>query len=167
MDVRPATRDDLLQIARVADTAIWESFSDLIGAAAIEVFLRRTYAPSVLKRRLLSGGILVAEDETGGLAGFADAEVTSDHVRLNTIVTAPAHRRRGVAAALVLALQQRTPDLPISLDVILGNLDGERFCESLGFVPGEVFHHDLEAEQVVVRRWWCSPVQAGRTSVVV
>jgi GNAT superfamily N-acetyltransferase len=167
MDVRAATRDDLLQIARVADTSIWESFSELMGSAAIQVFLRRRYSPAVLKRRLLSGGILVAEDDTGRLAGFADAEVTPDHVRLNTVVTAPSHRRRGSAAALVRALQHRTPDLPVCLDVILGNLDGERFCESLGFVPGEVFHQDLGAEDVVVRRWWCSPVQAGRTSVVV
>jgi GNAT superfamily N-acetyltransferase len=166
MDVRPATRDDLLQIGRVADTSIWESFSSLIGPAAIEVFLRRTYSPAALKRRLLSGSILVA-DEGGRLAGFADADVTQDHVRLNTIVTAPPDRRRGIAAALVGALQERTPVLPLSLDVILGNLDGERFCESLGFVPGEERHVDLGAEQVVVRRWWCSPAQAGRTSVVV
>jgi GNAT superfamily N-acetyltransferase len=167
MDVRPATRDDLLRIARVADTSIWESFSGLIGSAAIEVFLRRTYSPASLKRRLLSGRILVAEDDAGGLAGFTDAEVTVDHMRLNTIVTAPTHRRRGAAAALVRAVQQRRPDLPISLDVILGSIDGERFCESLGFVPGEELHLDFGPEQVVVRRWWCSPVQAGRTSVVV
>jgi hypothetical protein len=66
-----------------------------------------------------------------------------------------------------VALRERAPHLPVCADVILGNLDGERFLEALGFVPGEVLEQDLLAEQIVVRRWWCSPVQAGRTSVLV
>jgi GNAT superfamily N-acetyltransferase len=74
------------------------------------------------------------------------------------ISTEPGHRRRGIAGALVRAVRGDRPDLPVCADVLLGNLDAEGFYESLGFAPGEVIQHRLQAEPVVARRWWCSPV---------
>jgi GNAT superfamily N-acetyltransferase len=157
MRIRKAARTDLAEIGRVADAAHREAYRSLIGPAAISEILSREYSPASLKRRLLSGGVLVAEDAAGRVIGFAHARVVGDHVELSAISTEPGHRRRGVAGALVRAVRQQRPDLPVCADVLLGNLDAEGFYESLGFAPGEVIQHRLRTEPVVARRWWCSP----------
>lgn len=157
MRIRKATRRDLTEIGRVADAAYWASYGALIGPAAIEELIRSESSPSSLKRRLLSGGVLVAEDVEGRVIGFADSGVVEDHVELFAITTDPEHRRRGVGCALVRAVRDGRPDLPICADVMLGNLEAEGFYESMGFAPGEVIQRRLKAEPVVARRWWHSP----------
>ncbi len=165
MKVRHATRGDLLAIGRVADAAHWETYQSLLGPGAISEMIRRDYSPANLKRRLLSGGVLVAEESDGHVVGFADATFIGDHIELTAISTEPSHRRRGIAGKLVEEVRASAPQLPVCADVLLGNLDAERFYEALGFVPGEVIQQRLETEPVVVRRWWCSPVSARATSV--
>jgi GNAT superfamily N-acetyltransferase len=157
MHIRRATKRDLADIGRVADAAHRETYDTLIGPAAISELVRREYSPASLKRRLLAGGVLVAEDGGGEVIGVAHVRVAGDHVELAGISTEPAHRRRGVAGALVRALLEERPDLPLCADVLLGNLEAESFYESMGFAPGEVIQHRLRAEPVVARRWWCSP----------
>ena len=154
MQVRPASRSDLLDIRRVADAAHWETYSGLLKPDTIGRLLSRDYSPSSLGRRLLRGGVLVAESN-GGLVGFVDAAADPIQTRLLAIATEPAFRRQGVATALVSAV--RRPNLPISADVLLGNIDGERFYEARGFVPGEIIHSLLFDEDVVERRWWLAP----------
>jgi len=157
MRIRRAMKGDLAEIEKVAGAAYWETYRSLVGPAAISEMIHREYSPASLKRRLLSGGVLVAEDAAGKVVGFAHARVAGDHVELAAISTEPGHRRRGVAGALVRAVRGQRPDLPICADVLLGNLDAESFYESLGFAPGEIIQHRLQAEPVVARRWWCSP----------
>ena len=84
--------------------------------------------------------------------------ISGDHVELAAISTDPEFRRRGVAGALMEAVRTSVPDLPLCADVLLVNLEAERFYEAMGFAPGEVIQQQLETEQVVARRWWAVPL---------
>lgn len=154
--MRHAGRADLLDIARVAEASHWDTYTGLLKPDTIGRILQRDYSPAALGRRLLRGGVVVAE-EAGEVVGFADAEAGQAHVRLLAIATDPLHRRAGVAAAMLGAIRERHPDLPVCADVLLGNLAGERFYEALGFVPGEILERSLFDEDVVERRWWLAP----------
>jgi GNAT superfamily N-acetyltransferase len=156
MRVRRATREDLLGIARVAEAAQWATYGDLLSPVTIEAMLRRDFSPSTLRRRLLSGGMLLAETDEGRIVGFAHAIVAEGAITLAALATDPEARRRGVASAVLRAVRDLDPGLPICADVLLGNEDGERFYEAAGFVPGEVLHATLVGEPIVERRWWLS-----------
>jgi GNAT superfamily N-acetyltransferase len=157
MRVRLATRSDLLAIGRVADAAAWETYSGLLKPDTIARLLSIQYSPAAVRRRLLQGGIRVADAGSAGILGFADADVDSRQIRLGAISTEPAYRRTGVADALLASIRASHPGHPVYADVLLGNLDGERFYESQGFAPGEVIEGRLFDEEVVERRWWLAP----------
>jgi len=154
MRVRRATRGDLLSIGRIADAAAWETYSGLLKPDTIGRLLTRDYSPAPLRRRLLQGGVRVADAGRVGILGFVAAEVERGRIRLDAISTEPAYRRSGVAKALLASVRASAPRLPVSADVLLGNLDGERFYESQGFAPGEIIEGALFDEDVVERRWW-------------
>ncbi len=156
MQVRRATREDLVEIARVADAAYWDTYAGLLKPDTIARLLGRDYSAAALGRRLLRGGVLVAV-AGDHLIGFAEVSTEDSVVCLAAISTEPVHRRVGVGAALVEEARRAEPDLPVCADVLLGNLDGEQFYESLGFVPGEVIHRTWIDEDVVERRWWLAP----------
>lgn len=156
MTVRHAGRADLLAIGRVAEASHWDTYTGLLKPDTIGRILQRDYSPAALGRRLLLGGVVVAE-EGGVVVGFADADAGESHLQLLAIATDPLFRRSGVAAAMLGAVRGRHPALPVCADVLLGNLDGERFYETLGFVPGEVLERRLFDEDVVERRWWLAP----------
>lgn len=154
--MRAADRGDLIAIRQVADAAHWDTYEGLLKPDTIGRLLTRDYAPAALRRRLLRGSLLVAE-AAESVIGFVDAHLDPEETRIATLATEPAHRRTGVATALVAAVREMRPDVPIRADVLLGNMHGERFYEALGFVPGEVLHGELFDEDVVERRWWLEP----------
>ena len=154
--MRRAQRADLIGIGRVADAAHWDAYSGLLGPAAIGALLRRDFAPSALRRRLLRGGVLVAV-EAGVVVGFADAVVEGDRVRLRALGTDPERRHARVAASLLEAVRGLAPALPVCADVLLGCIPVEGYLEAQGFVPGEVFDSSVFGELAVERRWWLAP----------
>jgi len=156
VEVRRAGRGDLMAIGRVADAAHWDAYSGLLDPATISALLCRDFSPGPLRRRLLSGGVLVVE-EAGRLLGFADASVEGDHLRLAALATDPEDRHAGLAARLLEAVRGLAPDLPVSADVLLGCLPVEGYLEAQGFVPGEILQTTLFGEQAVERRWWLPP----------
>ena len=156
MEVRRATRDDLVAIGRVADAAAWEAYSGLLSPGIIARLLRRDFSPGSVRRRLLSGGVLVAV-EAGRVVGFADAAVEEGLIRLNALGTDPDRRHGRVAAHLLGEVRRLAPWLPVSADVLLGCLPVEGYLEAQGFVPGEVLPQDLFGEPTVARRWWLAP----------
>lgn len=145
-----------MAIGRVADAAHWDAYSGLLDPATISALLRRDFSPGPLRRRLLAGRVLVAE-EAGRVVGFADAVVEGDHVRLTALASDPQGRNAGVAARLLEAVRGMAPDLPLSADVLLGCLPVEGYLEAQGFVPGEILPTTLFGEQAVERRWWRPP----------
>lgn len=162
MIVRKAVRGDLLGIGRVADAAHWASYEGLLRPDTIARLMLRDFSPSVLGRRLLRGGVFVAVSGNE-VAGFADGIVGEDAVYLSAIAVTPTMRRRGVGTALLRSVRGLAVQLPTSAEVLLGNLEGEQFCEVNGFVPGEISHGSLFDEDVVERRWWLEAVaDSGR-----
>lgn len=153
MKVRRAEREDLVAITRLAHGAYLAAYGDLVDQLAPA----RPIAvdpPPALKRKLLAGSLLVCSGEDTVL-GFADYEVRDDHVTILDL--GYCHEARDVAAALMLELQTLHPQLPISHDVVLGNLEHEHLYEEIGFVPGETVDADLGGHTVVARRWWFPP----------
>ncbi|HUG75330.1 MAG TPA: GNAT family N-acetyltransferase [Acidimicrobiia bacterium] len=160
MRVRPATRDDLVAVRRVADAAYWDSYAGLLKPETVGRFLEAAYSPAALRRRLLAGGLRVAEWEDQ-IVGFVDAEKSEAATIVGDVSTEPRFRRHGVGRALVEVARVTEPERPVRADVVLGNIDGERFFEALGFVPGEVMATTLHDEEIVERRWWLSSEPAG------
>ena len=140
----------------MADAAHWDAYSGLLDSGVISSLLRRDYSPGALRRRLLSGGVLVAV-EAGRVVGFADAAVEAGHVRLRALGTEPEWRRARVASRLLDEVRGLGPGLAVSADVLLGCLPVERYLEAQGFVPGEVLESDLFGQLAVERRWWLAP----------
>jgi GNAT superfamily N-acetyltransferase len=162
MLVRRAVPADLPSISRVADAAHWETYAGLLKPDTIGRLLARDFSPAPLRRRLLRGGVLVAE-EGASVVGFVDAVPGPHETRLAAIAIDPAHRLSGMGSALIESVRADRVDHPLFADVLLGNLESERFYEALGFAPGEVFPAALFDEEVIERRWWLAP-RAARLS---
>lgn len=156
MEVRRAGRGDLAAIRRLAEQAHWEAYSGLLDPATVSGLLRRDFSPGALRRRLLAGELLVAE-EGERVVGFAEAVVKSDRLCLVGLASASTARHTGVGIRLLEAVRARAAELPVAVDVVLGCLPIEAFLEAEGFSPGEVLPTTLFADQVVQRRWWLPP----------
>jgi GNAT superfamily N-acetyltransferase len=156
VEVRRAGRGDLVPIGRMAEAAHWEAYGGLLDPTTVSALLRRDFSPGALRRRLLAGGIVIAE-EGGCLLGFAEGKVERDRLRLVALASDLGNRHTGIGTNLLGALRERAAGLPVSVDVILGCLPVEGFLEAEGFVPGEVLHTTLFSEEVVERRWWLPP----------
>lgn len=153
MRVRRGQPEDLLAIGRLAEAGFWDGCVGLLRPETIGRMLTAAYSPTAVSRRLLRGGVVVAEGDAG-LAGFLDA-VSADHgIDVSVIAIHPGSRRRGIGRALVENVAEPGQAAPLCADVLLGNLEAEAFFERLGFVPGEVVPGAWFDEEVVERRWW-------------
>ena len=160
MRVRAARHEDILPIGRVAEAGYWAGYRGLLKPATIGRLLATVFSPGAVSRRLLRGGIMVAEGNEG-VSGFVDALPGENGVAVAAIATDPSQRRRGIGRALVDGVVERHAGLALSAEVLLGNLEGEAFFEGIGFVPGEVVPGAWFDEEVVERRWWREPGSAG------
>lgn len=153
VEVRRAGRGDLAAIARIAEVAHWETYSELLDPGTISALLRRDFSPGALRRRLLSTRILVAEED-GRVLGFAEAHLERDHVCLRGLAADPPERHAGVGARLLAGVRDLAPGWPVCTDVLLGCLPVEGYLEGHGFAPGEILHTVVCGEQAIERRWW-------------
>jgi GNAT superfamily N-acetyltransferase len=156
MRMRAASRDDLLPMGRVAEAAHWDTYTGLLKPDTIGRMLSADYSPGAIARRLMRGGVVIAESE-GHVLGFVDAVPEPASLEVSAINVDPGFRRRGVGTALLVEAGGTNRELPLRADVLLGNLDAERFFEALGFVPGEIEHSKWFEEDVFERRWWREP----------
>ncbi|MCJ7725425.1 MAG: hypothetical protein MUP76_03440 [Acidimicrobiia bacterium] len=155
MEVRQATRGDLMEIARVAHQSVLAACEGLLKSSTITATLDDEYSPSALSRRLLEGALAVAVAPEGTMVGFAESAVTDERVSVRIHAASKTARRAIWVRDLVNVVRARYPDRPLCADVLLGNFAGERSCEVAGFVPGEVIQRTLFGEEIVERRWWC------------
>jgi len=156
MEVRKANRSDLIGVERVVHIALWEAYNGLLQPSTISETLTTSYAPSELKRRLLEGALLVAADQQRIVVGFAIFDRDADRVDVQALAIDPEHRRRGIGRRLLAAVREQAGEVPLTMRILLGSLEGEQFAEAEGFVPGEIIERELYGEPVVERRWWHS-----------
>jgi hypothetical protein len=156
MEVRQATRSDLLEVARVAHQSLFAACEGLLRPATIGATLDQDFSPSSLSRRLTHGGLIVAIEPADGILGFAAIELDADRISISLhVADGRPGRRADWVHQVIAAIRSRFPGRPVFSDVLLGNLAGERSCELAGFVPGEVIQRTVCGEPVVERRWWC------------
>jgi aminoglycoside 6'-N-acetyltransferase I len=101
---------------------------------------------------------LIAHAETGEAAGFAEAALRHDYVEgcstspvafLEGIYVVPEHRRKGVAAALIRAVEdwgRQNGCTEFASDALIDNLDSQAMHRAMGFTETErvvYFHKDL------------------------
>lgn len=156
MDLRSGTHSDLLRIGRVAETGYWEGCRGLLQPGTLDRMLRAAFSPGAVARRLLRGGMVVAE-AGGRMVGFVDAAPDAGVLHVSALATDRSMRRRGVGRALLGEAERRHGSLPLRVDVLLGNEAAEGFLEHLGFVPGDAVARSWFEEDVVERCWWREP----------
>lgn len=154
VEVRTATRSDLLEIDALSIRASTEAYSDIFPNGLMGMADTTPFRGTPLKKRLLSGDLLVGVDGSDRIEAVAVIRTTADHAELLTAL-APPHPSTSVSAApFVMAIRARGCALPISGEAVLGNLPHEQFYEDAGFVPGEVLEDEIAGQTVVRRRWW-------------
>ena len=89
---------------------------------------------------------LIAHADTGEAIGFAEADLRRDYVEgcstspvafLEGIYVAPEHRRQGVAAALIRAVEdwgRQNGCSEFASDAVIDNLDSQAMHRAIGFV---------------------------------
>ena len=171
IQVRPANPDDVPAIREVALSAWHATYRGMIPRRAIERFLARAYSEERVALRLARHDVLVAlRSPSAARAGvepvpvvqaFAECSVEDGHLQLVAFYAHPRARGRGLGGALLDAVIERYPGLDITADVLVGNVRGEPFYASRGFVPVEVLEEELGGALVSERRWWLR-APAGR-----
>ncbi len=155
--VRRATPSHAPAIRDIAMAAWRATYRDMLRDETIEWFVERAYSEERVALRIERHETWVAELD-GVVAAFAETAVEPvdepDRVTLVAIYASPGMRGRGLGSALLDAIVDAHPDLPIAADVLAGNRMGETFYEARGFEPREVIDEQLGAELVVERRWW-------------
>jgi len=152
--VRAAVAEDAAEIRAVAVDAWRDTYAGQLRDATIEAFLDRSYSIERLHRRIGNDLFVVAIDDDGSIAAFANARPEPDRFDLLAIYARPDRRGRGAGTALLEAVRKQADGLPIAADVLSGNRNGEAFYEARGFVPGETLEVRLFDEVVALRRWW-------------
>lgn len=84
-----------------------------------------------------AGGLLAAVEDSGGVIGYAIVSAVLDEGSLDNLAVAPEHRRRGVADALLSAVEAQARDRAlrfITLEVRAGNTAARALYQKHGFV---------------------------------
>jgi len=158
--VRRATGSHAPLIRAIAHDAWRDTYAGLLRPETIEWFLQRAYSEDRVALRVERHETWVAERD-GAVAAFAETAVEPDRVTLVAIYADPSVRGVGLGSALLNAIVDAHPDLPIVADVLAGNRKGERFYEARGFEPRETIDEQLGDELVAERRWWRPAIAAG------
>lgn len=154
--VRRATPSHAPAIRAIADAAWRATYRDLLQPDTIEWFLERAYAEDRVGLRIERHETWVAELD-GVVSAFAESEILADRVTLVAVYADPSRLSLGLGTALLDAIRDRHPGLPVAADVLVGNVLGEGFYASRGFVPVEDVDEVLGGEHVRERRWWLRP----------
>ena len=157
VDVRPAGAADAAAVCEVGVTAWRATYSDLIGAEAIERFVGQSYTVERIASRIERDVMFVAGYPGGdpsGVDAFIEAVEEEDRPHIVAFYARPASRGRGLGTALLAAVVAAFPGREISADVLEGNGLGEPFYVARGFEPGELIVEDIAGELIRERRWW-------------
>jgi GNAT superfamily N-acetyltransferase len=156
VNVRRATPSHAPAIHAIADAAWRATYRDLLREETIERFLERAYSEDRVGLRIERHETWVAELD-GAVSAFAESEILGERITLVAIYADPELRGMGLGTALLRAIMDAHPGLPVAADVLAGNAAGETFYVARGFVPEEDIDEELDGEHVRERRWWLRP----------
>ncbi|HVN45863.1 MAG TPA: GNAT family N-acetyltransferase [Steroidobacteraceae bacterium] len=143
-----------LEPARAGDAPLLAAMSQ----AHIEQGLKPAWGAPRIRWHVRDADSVVLTARLGAaLAGFAIMRYADDVAHLNLLAVAPAHRRRGVARALVQWLEETAltaGTFIIGLELREGNAPARAFYRALGYrelgqIPG--YYQGLEAAIRMVR----------------
>ena len=99
----------------------------------------------------------VVAEEGGQLLGYAGMHAILDEGYITNIATSPAHRRRGVADALLCALKARAAERELSflsLEVRLSNAAAQGLYRKHGFAPSGLrrgYYHSPKEDALIMQ----------------
>ena len=143
-----------LQPARAGDAALLAAMSQ----AFIEQGLKPAWGAARIRWHVRDADSVVLTSRLGAtLAGFAIMRYSDDVAHLNLLAVAPAHRRRGVARALVQWLEKSAltaGTFMVGLELRAGNDAARAFYRTLGYresgqIPG--YYQGVESAIRMVR----------------
>jgi GNAT superfamily N-acetyltransferase len=155
--VRPATPDDAPAIRDVGMAAWRATYTELLGAAAVERFLAVAYSPERIALRIARDDLFVggvAGGHPSGIDAFIESLIEDGHAHIVSFYARPEARGRGIGSALLERVIELYPGLDISADVLIGNVLGEPFYVARGFEPGDLLDEDFGGDIMRERRWW-------------
>lgn len=144
----------LLELARSDDAALLAAMSQ----AHIETGLKPAWGAARIRWHVRDSDSIVLKARLGPtLAGFAIMRYGEDVAHLNLLAVDPAHRRRGVARALLQWLEETAltaGSFMIGLELRAGNEVARLFYRTLGYreigeIPG--YYQGVEAAIRMVR----------------
>ena len=103
---------------------------------------------------------LAAVEESGAVLGYVGMMFVLDEGYISNVAVAPAHRRQGVADALISALITRAEELGlafVTLEVRAGNEPAKALYAKHGFIPvgRRKNYYDLPKEDaILMTRFW-------------
>lgn len=159
MDLREATNDDVEGVRSVARRS-WETdYPAILNRESIDQAVESWYAPERLRFDAQSDDalLLVATDDTEGVAGFAHAvesegEGEDENVDVATLLRLyvdPDHRGRGVGTRLLDAVRDRLDErgcTRLEAMVLERNELGNAFYRSYGFERDRIGTTTIEGE---------------------
>ena len=155
--VRPAVATDAAAVRDVGLSAWRATYTDLVGADAVERFIAVAYTQERIASRIERDLMYVAAYPGGdpsGVDAFIEVVEEEDRPHIVAFYARPASRGRGLGTALLAKVVAAFPGRDLSADVLEGNDLGEPFYVARGFEPGEQIIEDIAGEPIRERRWW-------------
>lgn len=135
------------QAARMAE-ALWAEIQSRYGFSAPDPFDPASFTPPL-------GGFWVALDDEQPVGSIALAPIEAGKAELDVMYVAPTHRRRGVAQALLAALETHARDVGLN-EIVLRAGDPQpealAFYRAAGFSPTERFGRWVDDDTAVCFR---------------
>ncbi|MCP8968425.1 GNAT family N-acetyltransferase [Ectobacillus ponti] len=144
--IRNAVETDIAQVQHVAKASWNETYEGIIPMEIQEAFLRYAYSEDMMKKRMQTSCLLVAE-RGECIVGFINVSLPDEQkeAELFAIYLLPDHQRVGIGKALLLAAIRHTPDArSLCVNVERDNFKGQRFYAKQGFEVIDEFDDDFD-----------------------
>ncbi|MCP8969351.1 GNAT family N-acetyltransferase [Ectobacillus ponti] len=143
--IRNAVDTDIAQVQYVAKASWHDTYEGIIPMEIQEAFLRYAYSDDIMKQRMQTSCLLVAE-RGEHIVGFINLSSPDEQkqVELFALYLLPGQQRKGIGKALLLAAIQRMDASSLYVNVETDNLKGRSFYEKQGFKVVDVFDDDFD-----------------------
>lgn len=144
--IRMMNEADIEQVQAVAREAWHDTYRGIIPEEIQDSFLQSAYSTEMMKRRLQTSYLLVAEKE-GQVVGFINTSQPNEQgeVELFAIYLLPNQQRQGIGRALLAESWKKTRNAKsVYVNVESGNAKGKDFYEKCGFKVIEEFDDDFD-----------------------